>query len=463
MNLTVIGTGHVGLVAGLCFAEIGHQVVCVDSDTTKIDALQQGRPPFFEPHLDDLLERNRKKSRLRFTASLQEGVDHGQVLFLCVGTPPFPTGQPDLSAVERVSREIAELASSDKLVVEKSTVPALTGTRIEQTLQLYQRGGAQFEVASNPEFLSEGTAVADFLHPARIVLGVESERAETLLRAVYEPILSQDFPWRLPSAQHQDIRKDIRKIPLVVTNRSSAELIKHASNSFLAMKISYINTVANLCDQVGGDIEKVAQGMGYDPRIGAEFLRAGIGFGGFCFPKDLQAFIRMADDKGCDFGLLREVERVNLNQLEVFLGKLREALWIIKDKTVAVWGLAFKAHTDDLRFSPALAVVERLLEEGASVRAYDPQAMPAAAERLPAMRLCSSALEAAEGADAVLLLTDWPEFLELDLKRLRRVMTRPLILDGRNLLDPATVQLAGCDYIAMGRAGPSPLKQSVPV
>ena len=301
MNLTVIGTGHVGLVAGLCFAEIGHQVVCVDSDTAKIGALQQGRLPFFEPHLDDLLERNRKKSRLRFTASLQEGVDHGQVLFLCVGTPPFPTGQPDLSAVERVSREIAELASSDKLVVEKSTVPALTGTRIEQTLQLYQRGGAQFEVASNPEFLSEGTAVADFLHPARIVLGVESERAETLLRAVYEPILSQDFAWCLPSAQHQDIRKDIRKIPLVVTNRSSAELIKHASNSFLAMKISYINTVANLCDQVGGDIEKVAQGMGYDPRIGAEFLRAGIGFGGFCFPKDLQAFIRMAEDNGCDF------------------------------------------------------------------------------------------------------------------------------------------------------------------
>ena len=459
MNLSVVGTGHVGLVAGLCFAEIGHQVVCVDSDTAKIGALQRGRLPFFEPHLDDLLERNRKKSRVRFTASLQEGVDHGQVLFLCVGTPPFPTGQPDLSAVERVSREIAELASSDKLVVEKSTVPALTGTRIEQTLQLYQRGGAEFEVASNPEFLSEGTAVADFLHPSRIVLGVESERAETLLRAVYEPILRQDFAWRLPSAHHQDIRK----IPLVVTNRSSAELIKHASNSFLAMKISYINTVANLCDQVGGDIKKVAEGMGYDPRIGAEFLRAGIGFGGFCFPKDLQAFIRMAEDNGCDFRLLREVERVNVNQLEVFLGKLRKALWIIKDKTIAVWGLAFKANTDDLRFSPAVAVAERLLEEGASIRAYDPQAMPAAAERLPAMRLCSSALEAAEGADAVLLLTDWPEFLELDLKRLRRVMTRPLILDGRNLLDPATVQLAGCDYIAMGRSGPSPLQQSVPV
>ena len=459
MNLAVIGTGHVGLVAGLCFAEIGHQVVCVDSDTAKIGALQQGRLPFFEPHLDDLLERNRKKSRLRFTASLQEGVDHGQVLFLCVGTPPFPTGQPDLSAVERVSREIAELASSDKLVVEKSTVPALTGTRIEQTLQLYQRGGAEFEVASNPEFLSEGTAVADFLHPSRIVLGVESERAETLLRAVYEPILRQDFEWRLPSAHHQDIRK----IPLVVTNRSSAELIKHASNSFLAMKISYINTVANLCDQVGGDIKKVAEGMGDDPRIGAQFLRAGIGFGGFCFPKDLQAFIRMAEDNGCDFRLLREVERVNLNQLEVFLGKLRKALWIIKDKTIAVWGLAFKAHTDDLRFSPAMTLVERLLEEGASVRAYDPQAMPLAAERLPAIELCSSAMEAAKGAEAALLLTDWPEFLELDFEQLRQVMTRPLILDGRNLFDPATVQQAGFDYIAMGRLGPSPIQQSVPV
>ena len=458
MDLTVIGTGHVGLVAGLCFAETGHQVVCVDNDSTKIDGLQQGRLPFFEPHLDDLLERNTKASRVRFTASFQEGVDHGQVLFLCVGTPPSPTGQPDLSAVERVSREIAELASSDKLVVEKSTVPALTGARVEQTLRLYQRGGAEFDVASNPEFLSEGTAVADFLHPSRIVLGVESDRAETLLRTVYEPILSQDFSRRLPSADNQAKRE----VPLVVTNRSSAELIKHASNSFLAMKISYINAVANLCDQVGGDIKKVAEGMGYDPRIGAQFLRAGIGFGGFCFPKDLQAFISMAEDSGCDFRLLREVERINLNQLEVYLEKLRKALWIIKDKTVAVWGLAFKANTDDLRFSPAMTLAERLLEEGAAVHAYDPQAMLFATEQLPGIDLCSSAIEAAEGADAALLLTDWPEFLDIDLTKLHQVMARPLILDGRNLFDPATIQLAGFDYVAMGRPSMSSLKQGVP-
>ena len=458
MNLTVIGTGHVGLVAGLCFAETGHQVVCVDNDSTKIDGLQQGRLPFFEPHLDDLLERNAKASRVRFTASFQEGVDHGQVLFLCVGTPPSPTGQPDLSAVERVSREIAELASNDKLVVEKSTVPALTGARVEQTLRLYQRGGAEFDVASNPEFLSEGTAVADFLHPSRIVLGVESERAETLLRTIYEPILSQDFSWRLPSAGNQAKRE----VPLVVTNRSSAELIKHASNSFLAMKISYINAVANLCDQVGGDIKKVAEGMGYDPRIGAQFLRAGIGFGGFCFPKDLQAFISMAEDSGCDFRLLREVERINLNQLEVYLEKLRKALWIIKGKTVAVWGLAFKANTDDLRFSPAMTLAERLLEEGAAVHAYDPQAMPFADEQLPGIELCASAIEAAEGADAALLLTDWPEFLDIDLTKLRQVMARPLILDGHNLFDPATIQLAGFDYIAMGRPATSSLRHSVP-
>ena len=459
MNLTVIGTGHVGLVAGLCFAEIGHQVVCVDSDTAKIDCLQQGRLPFFEPHLDELLDRNSKESRLRFTSSLQEGVDYGQVLFLCVGTPPSPTGQPDLSAVEQVSRQIAGLASSDKLVVEKSTVPALTGNRIERTLQLYQRGEARFEVASNPEFLSEGTAVIDFLQPSRIVLGVESERAEALLRDIYEPILRQSFSWRLPSADPQPQRE----IPLVVTNRSSAELIKHASNSFLAMKISYINAVANLCDQVGGDIKKVAEGMGYDPRIGAQFLGAGIGFGGFCFPKDLQAFVSMAEENGCDFRLLREVERVNLGQLRIFLDKLRKALWIIKDKTIAVWGLAFKAHTDDLRFSPAMTIVERLLEEGASVRAYDPQAMKFAAEVLPEIELFPTAIEAAEGADAVLLLTDWPEFLELDLEKLRRVMTRPLILDGRNLFDPATVQLAGFDYVAMGRTRPLPLQQGAPV
>ena len=373
MKVTIIGTGHVGLVVGLCFSEIGHDVLCVDNDLDKIARLRDGRLPFFEPHIDTLLQRNAELNRVRFSSSLEEGIAHSEMIFLCLGTPPLPDGEADLSSVERVTRQIATLSESYKLVIEKSTVPVLTGERIHKTLQLYSRQGGtvEFDVASNPEFLAEGTAVLDFLCPDRIVIGVETAKAEALLREIYEPIVRQDFAWNLDCGHP---RKG-QTVPMVATNRNSAELIKHASNSFLAMKISYINAVANLCDQVGADIERVAEGMGYDHRIGPEFLRAGIGFGGFCFPKDLQAFVRIAEKSGCDFRLLREVERVNLEQVNLFLRKLNHAIWVLKNKTIAVWGLAFKAHTDDLRFSPAIAVVERLVEEGARVRAYDPKAM----------------------------------------------------------------------------------------
>ena len=450
MKVTVIGTGHVGLVVGLCFSEIGHDVVCVDNDLDKIATLQDGRLPFFEPYIDSLLKRNVELHRVRFSSSLEEGIAHSEMIFLCLGTPPLPDGEADLSSVERVTRQIATLSESYKLVIEKSTVPVLTGERIHKTLELYSRQGevVEFDVASNPEFLAEGTAVLDFLCPGRIVIGVETARAEALLREIYEPIVRQDFAWNLDCPDP----RDGQPVPMVATNRNSAELIKHASNSFLAMKISYINAVANLCDQVGADIERVAEGMGYDHRIGPEFLRAGIGFGGFCFPKDLQAFVRIAEKSGCDFRLLREVERVNLERVNIFLRKLNHAIWVLKNKTIAVWGLAFKANTDDLRFSPAVAVVERLVEEGARVRAYDPKAMEGArAELADTVAYCSSALEAAEGADAVLLLTDWPEFRSLDFAALRKVMVRPLILDGRNLLDSETLRAAGFEYLAMGK------------
>lgn len=454
MQIAIVGTGHVGLVVGLCFAEIGHQIVCVDNDEAKIKALQAGRCPFFEPHLADLLKRALEEKTIVFTASLDEAVERAEVIFLCLGTPPLPDGDADLSFVERVTRQIATITGSYRLIVEKSTVPVLTGERIEKTMRIYRRDrDGNFDVASNPEFLAEGSAVVDFLCPDRIVIGVESSRARELLEEIYAPIVRQDFSWRLNAPCSV-----VGKVPMVVTNRNSAELIKHASNCFLAMKISYINAVANLCDQVGADVDRVAEGMGLDHRIGPHFLRAGIGFGGFCFPKDLQAFIRIAENRGCDFGLLRQVERVNLSRLETFLQKLKSEVWVLKDKTIAAWGLSFKANTDDMRFSPALDVIEKLaVEEKARVQVYDPQASGEAQrerpdlERKHGLRYCESALEAARGADALLILTDWPEFRSIDLDQLRQAMTRAFILDGRNLLDPEKVRAAGFEYISMGR------------
>jgi UDPglucose 6-dehydrogenase len=455
VNIAIVGTGHVGLVVGLCFAEIGHQVVCVDNDETKIQALMAGRCPFFEPHLAELLQRALEAKTVVFTANLAEAVEQAEVVFLCLGTPPLPDGDADLSSVERVTRQIATMTGSYRLIVEKSTVPVLTGERIEKTMGIYRRErGGNFDVASNPEFLAEGSAVMDFLCPDRIVIGVESARARQLLEEIYGPIVRQDFPWRLKAQR----RSAAGSVAMVVTNRNSAELIKHASNCFLAMKISYINAVANLCDEVGADVDRVAEGMGLDHRIGPHFLRAGIGFGGFCFPKDLQAFIRIAENRGCDFRLLREVERVNLSRLETFLQKLKSEVWVLKDKTIAAWGLSFKANTDDMRFSPALDVISKLaVEEKARVRVYDPEASGEARRERPdlerdhGMQYCDSALDAARGADALLILTDWPEFRAVDLDQLRQTMTRAFILDGRNLLDPEKVRAAGFEYLSMGR------------
>jgi len=451
MQITVIGTGHVGLVVGLCFAEIGHQVGCHDTDERKMQSLARGQTPFYEPHLEELLRRNRERSRIWFFSDLEARVDEAEVIFLCLGTPPLPDGEADLSGVEKVTRLIATHSNAYKLIVEKSTVPVLTGDRIQRTMQIYG-GSAPFDVASNPEFLSEGTAVADFLHPQRTVIGVESARAEAVLRQIYEPILRQNFPCPI----HPGCAWSGRETPLVVTNRNSAELIKHASNSFLAAKISFINAIAQVCERVGADVEQVAAGMGMDSRIGPAFLRAGAGFGGFCFPKDLQAFIRIAEKNGYEFRLLREVERINHEQMETLFRKIKNELWVLEGKRIAAWGLAFKPNTDDVRFAPAMAVIQKLLQAGAAVTAYDPQAIEQARAELPEgsnnIHYCSSAEEAAAGSDAVVLFTEWREFLAVDLERIRASMARPLLIDGRNLFRPDEIRRAGFEYLSVGRA-----------
>ncbi len=445
MKITVIGTGHVGLVVGLCFAEVGHEVICLDNDPRKIDLLNQGRTPFYEPHMDELLVRARERGRVHFYTELAQHVNDAEVIFLCLGTPPLPGGEADLSIVESVTRRLASLSTSYKLIVEKSTVPVLTGDRIQRTLEIY--GKAPFDVASNPEFLSEGTAVHDFLHPQRTVIGVESQRAEALLREIYAPILKQSFECPI----HRPCPWTGRETALVVTNRNSSEVIKHASNSFLATKISFINALSCLCERVGADIEQVAQGMGLDSRIGPSFLRAGVGFGGFCFPKDLQAFIHIAEKNGYDFRLLREVERINQEQMERFFLRIKHEVWVLKGKKIAAWGLAFKPGTDDVRFAPALTIIEKLLAEGARVVAYDPKAMEEAKAVLPALQYASSAEAAAESADALVIFTEWPEFQKADFERIRDSMARPLLIDGRNMFSPAEMRRLGFDYVSVGR------------
>lgn len=447
MQVCVIGTGYVGLVTGTCLAEIGHQVVCMDDDREKIDMLLAGGMPIYEPGLGELVARNRREGRLSFTPDLQTGIEASTVVFICVGTPPLQDGDADLSAVEQVARRIAELSSSYKLVVEKSTVPVQTGQWIEKTLKVYgNHARTEFDVASNPEFLREGSAVADFLHPDRIVVGVEHPRAERLLREVYEPITRRTF--RCPL--HADCPVT-ESVPFLVTDIRSAELIKHASNSFLAMKISFINSVADLCELVGADVGLVAEGIGLDRRIGRAFLDAGLGFGGFCFPKDLQAFVKIAEKCGYDFRLLREVDRINQARVPQAVKKLKEHLWILKDKVIGVWGLAFKPDTDDLRYSSSMALIGHLLEEGVTVKAYDPKAMPKAQKEIPSLMCCESPYEAASGADAVVVATEWREFETLDLTQVKQIMRRPLILDGRNLFDRNKMQMMGFEYLGTGR------------
>lgn len=446
MEVCVIGVGYVGLVTAACFSYMGNTVSGVDDDGEKIKLLQQGKLPIYEPFLDQLVTQAIDQGRLRFTGDLEEGIGRCQVVFICVGTPPLEHGDADLSSVESVTRRIGEVAEGRKLIVEKSTVPVQTGFWIEKTLRLYGRGEMdRFDVASNPEFLREGSAVEDFFHPDRIVVGVEKPEAEQLLRSLYDPVIRGVFQCPVHGACPRR-----GEVPFVVTDMVSAELIKHASNSFLAMKISYINLIADLCEKVGADVSMVAKGMGLDRRIGRAFLDAGIGFGGFCFPKDLQAFVRIGEIHGCDLGLLREVERINKERIDVVHRKLQDHLWNIRGKMIAVLGLAFKPNTDDIRFAPSLEVIQRLLKEGARVRTYDPKAMPKARKVLESVEFCGDPYEALEGADAAVIVTEWEEFKQLDLGRVKQHMRRPLIIDGRNIFDRKLMESLGIEYRGIG-------------
>jgi len=448
VKIAVIGCGYVGLVSGACLAEIGHEVICTDNDSSKIKALNSGHIPIFEENLEDVVKRLHASGRLKFTSDIPEAIRAGDAIFICVGTPPLDTGDADLSAIENVARLIASEARSPKLVVEKSTVPVQTGKQVRRALQVYGRGhGVQFHVASNPEFLREGTAVEDFLHPDRIVLGVEDQGAERQLREIYQPILDQKFKCPV----HAGKCPPMPPVKLVVTTINSAELIKHASNSFLALKISYANVIADLCERLSANVDEVTAAMGMDPRIGSQFLRAGLGFGGFCLPKDVQAFIRLAETAGVDFSLLKEAEFVNKRRISAFVERVRKALWIVKDKQVGVLGLAFKANTDDIRFSPAIEVVTRLAREGARIQAYDPQAAERAQALLPDIQYAKDAYATAKGAEALLILTEWPEFRSLDWEKVRDSMLRPLVIDGRNLLNPGKMAELGYEYYSFGR------------
>ncbi len=445
MKISVIGAGYVGLTTATCLAEIGHTVRCADNDETKLNLLRNGEVPFFEPYLKELVLKNCKTGRLRFTTTESAVVDT-EAIFICVGTPPLENGEADLSAIANVARTIAQRATGSCLVIEKSTVPVQTGQRLKRQLELYSSNGIQCDLVSNPEFLREGSAIEDFFHPDRIVIGVEREEAAARIREIYRPVLEQTFQCPV----HADCNR--QKTPAwVVTDTNSAELIKHASNSFLAMKISFINMVADLCEAVGADVTKVAMGMGMDPRIGSAFLSPGVGFGGFCFPKDVQAFVRIAEKAGCDFSLLKEVENVNKQRIEHFVEKVRQELWVIRGRKIAVWGLAFKPNTDDVRFAPALELLRLLVREGAEVRAYDPQATEKARAVLPDIRYCASPYEAAEDAEAVLIVTEWEEFQRIDWQRLRSVVDRPLIVDGRNVLDVKEITGQGFHYVSIGR------------
>jgi UDPglucose 6-dehydrogenase len=429
MKITIIGTGYVGLVTGTCFAEAGHTVICVDKDEKKVEVLRKGGMPIYEPGLEELVKKNVSAGRLTFTPSTPEGVHKSDVIFIAVPTPPQADGSVDLSFIEAVAREIAQSMTGYKIVVDKSTVPVKTGDKVAETIKRYCKARVDFDVVSNPEFLREGFAVDDFMKPDRVVIGVRSARAVQAMREIYEPF----------------------NAPIIITDINSAELIKHAANSFLALKISYINAVSVICEASGANVIEVANGIGLDARIGRRFLDAGLGFGGSCFPKDLSAFVKISEQLGYDFRLLKEVQRINTEQMDRFVKKIQDTLWVLKDKRIGVLGLAFKQNTDDVRLSPAIDLCERLLKEGAHLRVYDPKAMDKARALLPTVTYCKDMNDVAEGCDALVVATEWPEFKKLDLERARKGLTHPILFDGRNLFDPAEMEKLGFIYKSVGR------------
>ncbi len=461
VEIAVVGSGYVGLVAAVCFAEMGHQVTCVDNDPRKVTALQGGDSLIHEEHLPELLQRYRN-TRVQFTTDLGAATAKAEAIFIAVGTPQSETGDADLSYVEAVACEIARHLDSYKVIVEKSTVPVYTNEWIRRSIERNGVDRKMFDVVSNPEFLREGSAVSDFLHPDRIVVGADSERAAAVLQAIYAPLTDGSYydgkniiPGRFHSAEPP---------PLLLTSTKSAEIIKHASNAFLALKISFINAVASLCEATDANVQQVANGMGLDSRIGPRFLRPGIGYGGSCFPKDVAAFRSVAEQMGVDFSLLTEVEKINVAQKKRFLAKVRAALWTLRGKRLGVLGLAFKGDTDDIRDSPAIDMVRMLLGEGCSVKAFDPAAIDRSRETLPPgpkLEYVSDAYAAAEEADALLILTDWPEFGKLDLDRLRTTLRYPILIDGRNMYEPADVAGVGLTYYSVGRPAAHPVREGV--
>jgi UDPglucose 6-dehydrogenase len=454
VRIAVIGSGYVGLVAGACFADLGHDVVLVDNDEQKVAALKNGEVPIHERFIPELLQRHRG-GRLKFSSNLPEAVRASAAIFVAVGTPTTERGEPDLSYVESVAREISGAVNEYKLIVEKSTVPVFTSEWVRKIILRNGTKPESFDVASNPEFLREGSAVTDFLYPDRIVIGCGSERAAEILREIYAPLTDGSYYTRADAIP----RPDRSTIPpqLIATSTKSAELIKHASNAFLAMKISFINAVASICESVGADVSQVCHGIGTDSRIGPRFLNPGIGYGGSCFPKDVLAFRAVARECGYDFRLLDEVMRINEDQRQRFLRKVRSALWTLRGKQLGVLGLAFKGGTDDIRESPAVFLVTALLQEGCKITAYDPAAMERTKEILGSgVTYVNSPYEAAHGADALLILTEWEEFANLDLSRLNQELKYPIVIDGRNLYDPEVMAEQGFTYYSVGRAACHP-------
>jgi len=433
MKIAVVGTGYVGLVTATCLAELGHSVIGMDKDEAKIRIILSGRAPFYEPGLDELLASNLKKEHLRFSSDRAEAIRAAEVIFVCVGTPPQEDGSADMSQIEEVARMIAENLNGYKLVVEKSTVPVKTSFWIKRVMSSFKKSEHPFDVASNPEFLREGSGVGDFMSPDRVIIGVETERARDLLVRIYERF----------------------KDRIVITNIDTAELVKHASNSFLALKISFVNMIADLCERTDADVEMVARGMGLDPRIGGSFLKAGLGYGGSCFPKDVKALAKIGGELGVEMTLLRDVDAINDDRIRIFMEKIRRALWILKGKTVGILGLAFKPETDDIREAPSIKVIRELLKQGAILRLYDPKAASNMKELFPedgqAVSYVASPYQAAQDAHILLVLTEWEEFRTLDLARVKTLMANPILIDGRNVFDPAAVRALGFEYASIGR------------
>ncbi|HUU57210.1 MAG TPA: UDP-glucose/GDP-mannose dehydrogenase family protein [bacterium] len=438
MRIAVVGTGYVGLVTGACFADLGNEVVCADIDEGKIAMLKGGETPIFEPGLEEKVRINAKVGRLSFTADVAEAVKKSKIIFIAVGTPPKPNGEADLSQVRAVAATVGEAMDGYRVVVNKSTVPVGTGDVVSQIIAERSGGAHPHDVVSNPEFLREGSAIHDFMQPDRVVIGCSNPAAGAMVAELYTPL----------------------NAPIIVTDVLSAEMIKYTSNAFLALKISFINEIANICERVGADVREVVAGVTKDHRINPAFFGAGVGFGGSCFPKDTLALVDIAAKAGYDFKILKAVVDVNEVQRELFVEKIVGRLGDLKGKKIAVWGLSFKPNTDDIRESPALDIIGKLLAAGAAVAAFDPVAMEAAREVLPGVEYVDDAYAAAEGADALAVVTDWNEFKEANFKGLAKAMRRPLIFDGRNIYDPAKVEAAGIEYVGIGRRAPGGAREA---